>query len=207
MKKFLSLSLVFLLIISLLTACKKSDQIDFDKFRGVSVNGTFITKKQIYDRIKINEIRNKAILKTFKKSFTDENQINTEYEKAKSPTEPQAVINELIKAEVLRKNIKNPLSYDTTKEYFDKEYALLKTDTSQKVYLEALNEVLKETGISEEEYLKLSYPYAYDFYNNIAAGTEFSTSNNYDSSLDTTPEKQFEDYVNSLIENSEIIYK
>ncbi len=169
-----------------------------------------ITNQQIENRIEIHKIRNEAYYKTFQKSYTNEQTINTVYEKVKEPTDYEGVANRLAEAEVIRRDLENigkVISFENAKEYTDSDFALTKTDTSQALYHTSLKEVLEEHNISEDKFLELLYEYAYDFYNLQNAQTIFANSEDYNASSEKSLDEQFAEYKAKLMKKADITYK
>ncbi len=203
------ISLVLIVILLLFTAsCKQNKAvITEENFNGVTVSNTLITTEQVLERIKVNNIRNKAFYKTFSKAYTDKKQIDSAYESIKAPTDFEGALNELIEAEVLRQNAKNPISLEKAKELYNTEFSYTKTEASQKNFYESLKEVLKENNMSEAEFTELNYSLAYDSYNILNAKSEFANNDGIQKDATKTINEQFYSYKQELIKSTKIIYK
>lgn len=125
-----------------------------------------ITEQEITDRILINEITNEAYAGCFSESLqsNETEKYTKEYSK---PTSREDVIEELTRAKFMRSVLENEkcsVDYNEAKKAAEEEYKRMKTDDTSAEYYKSLKAVLDKRNITEEQYLKLTYDYAYDLY-------------------------------------------
>lgn len=125
-----------------------------------------ITEQEITDRILINEITNEAYEGCFSASLqgNEAEKYTKEYSK---PTSREDVIEELTRAKFMRSVLekeKCSVDYSEAKKTAEEEYERMKTDDTSAEYYKSLKAVLDKRNITEEQYLKLTYDYAYDLY-------------------------------------------
>ncbi len=125
-----------------------------------------ITEQEITDRILINEITNEAYEGCFSESLqsNEAEKYTKEYSKS---TSREDVIEELTRAKFMRSVLekeKCSVDYNEVKKAAEDEYERMKTDDTSAEYYKSLKAVLDKRNITEEQYLKLTYDYAYDVY-------------------------------------------
>ena len=125
-----------------------------------------ITEQEITDRILINEITNETYAGCFSASLqgTDAEKYIKQYSK---PTSRKNVIEELKRARFMKSVLekeKCSVDYNEVKKAAEDEYERMKTDDTSAEYYKSLKAVLDKRNITEEQYLKLTYDYAYDLY-------------------------------------------
>lgn len=181
-----------------------------------SYNTSFkITEEQIENRILINKITNAVYKDCFFNSASEEDakKYITEYSRS---TEYNEVVDELTRAELMNSILTTEncaVEYGEAKKNADKEYERMRTDNVSKGYYESLKKVLSELNISEEEYKKLSYDYAYDVYSETSFNAWFiksrhykdtqSSENLYDDK-NSDMQKQVEAYLNNIMKKVEV---
>lgn len=125
-----------------------------------------ITEQEITDRILINEITNEAYEGCFSESLqsNEAEKYTKEYSKS---TSREDVIEELTRAKFMRSVLekeKCSVDYNEVKKAAEDEYERMKTDDTSAEYYKSIKAVLDKRNITEEQYLKLTYDYAYDVY-------------------------------------------
>ena len=125
-----------------------------------------ITEQEITDRILINEITNEAYEGCFSASLqgNEAEKYKKEYSK---PTSRGDVREELTRAKFMRSVLekeKCSVDYSEAKKTAEEGYERMKTDDTSAEYYKSLKAVLDKRNITEEQYLKLTYDYAYDLY-------------------------------------------
>ncbi len=149
-----------------------------------------VSDKQIENRLLYNQISNK----TYKICL----QYNEEqYKKVELPTEREAVKEQLefdIAVCNLAKKKGVSIDRDQTDSFAKSEFEIMKTDSSQEIYKEALFKVLEQENISQDKYMELGCEKAYYLYNTVALKQEFQKTY-YDSSSKMNLDEQFEKYV------------
>lgn len=125
-----------------------------------------ITEQEIADRILINEITNETYAGCFSASLqgTDAEKYIKQYSK---PTSRKNVIEELKRTRFMKSVLekeKCSVDYNEVKKAAEEEYERMKTDDTSAEYYKSLKAVLDKRNITEEQYLKLTYDYAYDVY-------------------------------------------
>lgn len=209
MKRLFSLCLAVLFCV-LATSCGAVGKPPLEKHVVASVNGVIITETQLEERVLHNEIWNDAYKRLFDAVYTDEMQKEMAYSGVVVSVKKNEVLNEMIIAEVIRQDLeenKMLITKAKTKEAFDSEYELMKTDESQREFYEALTAALEAKGISESRFRELKLDESHDKLNMIVARTQFSESADYDESSQTPFEVQFEEYCEELKNRSKTIYK
>ena len=125
-----------------------------------------ITEQEIADRILINEITDETYAGCFSASLqgTDAEKYIKQYSK---PTSRKNVIEELKRTRFMKSVLekeKCSVDYNEVKKAAEEEYERMKTDDTSAEYYKSLKAVLDKRNITEEQYLKLTYDYAYDVY-------------------------------------------
>lgn len=135
----------------------------FFKFHNTSYE---ITEEEIKNRALINEITNEVYEDCFAKGFSGDEaeKYITEYHR---PTEYDEVVNELARSELINSILTSEgcaLNYDEAKQTTDREYQRMKNEETSAEYYKSLKAVLNKHNITEDQYLNLTYDYAYDIY-------------------------------------------
>lgn len=179
-----------------------------------------ITEQEIQNRILINEITNEIYADCFSKSLQDTD--SEKYiEKYSKSTNRDDVVNELICAKIMRTVLKAEncsVEYEKAKETAEQEFVQMKTDETSAEYRKSIETVLDMRNITEEEYIKLLYDYAYDIYTESNFNSWFLKNKyQYDDSesgsafkyADEYPEKekQIKEYLDKKIDKAKIIIK
>ena len=154
-----------------------------------------ITEQEITDRILINEITNEAYAGCFSASLqgTEAEKYTKEYS---NPTSREDVIEELTRAKFMRSVLekeKCSVDYNEAKKAAEEEYERMKTDDTSAEYYKSLKVVLDKRNITEEQYLKLTYDYAYDVYSETDFNAWFLKNKYKYDDTDRDPELKYAD--------------
>lgn len=188
MKKVFYLLLFLLCFCIILTGCSNVK------------NNTGIDKQDIENRILYNKITNSTNKVYLKDVFGDD--FEDQYKSVILPEKEEEIKESLIKDFAIVKCCKEKgilIEKDTAIQYASLEFVNLKTDDSQEQYASALERVLSENKISENDYLMLLHDYAYYKYNSIALKAYFK-KNLYNDTENTTLDEQFYAFVETLLE-------
>ena len=190
MKQIISIVLILSMLLLFCSACSKQPEED-----GVlaQIKGVGITKQQVENRILMNQIRAEAYANTALASVTDDLNAVTQEDALQELLECEAVRWQLLRAGTL-------IPRDQTDKNFDDEFAMLKTDQQQAPFYETLKKALEAHQVTEEEYVALSYDFAYDYYNMVYAKHVFFQS------VGAT-EEGFNTYLEDLVKSLEVEYR
>lgn len=158
----ISITIVAVILCSILTVLIVK-QIDFHTYK----TSYKITEEQIENRILINEITNAINKDCFLKVFSDKEEAEKYIADYHRPTEYDEVVNELARAELIKSILTSKgcaLNYDEAKQTADREYQRMKNEETSAEYYKSLKAVLNKHNITEDQYLNLTYDYAYDIY-------------------------------------------
>lgn len=164
------------------------------------VNGVSITEQQVANRMKVNQIRNQAYTTALQAALAGDDR-----KEAAGATDEKGALRELIEGEVIRHQVAQDgtlLSREQAQQQFDREYALLKTNETQKTFYDCLNDAFVLYEVNEDEYIRLSYDFAYDAYNTALAKAAFVKSEAYSPDAAEDSDSQFALYINDLVEQA-----
>ena len=173
------------------------------------VNGVDITREQVENTLKFNEIQIEALYKVLLQSTGSEEKTEgmLKGSRKKFPVTESEVLTRSIQGEAVCQQMEkqgNLLSSQETMKAFDKEFALMKTDENQKSFYTVLQQVLASRKITLEEYEKLGKAQSYYFYNMLLAKQTFAKENNGDETPSQTLDVQFDEYLNKLVEKAKV---
>lgn len=168
-----------------------------------------ITEQEITDRILINEITNEAYEGCFSESLQS-NEAEKYIKQYSKPTSRKNVIEELKRAKFMRSVLekeKCSVDYSEAKKAAEEEYERMKTDDTSAEYYKSLKAVLDKSNITEEQYLKLTYDYAYDLYSETDFNAWFLKNKYKYDDTDRDPELKYADEYPGKDEQIDAYYK
>ncbi len=192
MKKIIVLLLICLIALSFCACAENPYYISAD---------IDISENEITDMILFNKISNQINYEYLSSVFTEPD-LSKQYEKVVLPEDKAKVENYLLKHNLIVEKCKDfdvHLTTDDTTKTALSEYDLLKQDTSQAKYYNAILSVLDKNSITEADYLKLIEKGAYYKYNTVSLKKYFS-ENIFDESKGTTLDEQYDYYINKLLD-------
>lgn len=172
-----------------------------------SVNGVNISEQQVQERIKINQINNQVYADYLTNTIADGETLSSYLANSIRSTEKKAVVQELVKAEVLRQDLAKKgiaLTQEQTRQMWDSEFQALQTQEAQKGLYDGLQKSLQSFPMETEDYVQLSYSLAYDTYNIAKAKQTFTGSKAYHEDFILTADNQFELYTYQLMQKAKI---
>ncbi len=165
-------------------------------FCGCQTKNSAVSEKEVKNRVIYNKVTNAAQKDFFNYAFAEGSEekptILSENEKdAKKDIETDLKICSDCKDKKIL------ISKSAAKKAAKKEFKNLKSDSSQKEYYDFLSKAIKENGLSESEFIDITYENAYYFYNRAALKSYFQ-SNLYDSDSNLSLDEQFVNYTDNL---------
>lgn len=174
-----------------------------------TVNDVKISLQRLNDRIKYAEIMNEAYITTFNEVYSNEKEKNEQITKIILSTEKEKVLEEMITAEIIRQDLKKKnkcISRRNVEKTVDLEFEFMKEDVSQQTFYKNLKNVLLKNNLSEKDFLKLMYVFAFDQYNYNQAERIFFESIKNDKNNIMLQKEKFIDYINILRKSKSIVY-
>lgn len=205
MKKLITFLLVCLMAVSFCACAKKSHDEPTDiniaeNLYKVSVDIN-IAENEISDMLLFNKISNQINYEYLSTVFA-EPELSKQYENVVLPEDEAEVEASLLESKLVAQKCKeygvHLTTEDTTKTALG-EYDLLKQDTSQARYYNAILSVLNKNSITEADYLKIIEKQAYYKYNSVSLKRYFAEKI-FDASKGTTLDEQYDYYINKLVD-------
>lgn len=205
MKKLITFSLICLMAVSFCGCAENPHDVSTDSniaenLYDVSVDIS-IAENEISDMLLLNKISNQINYEYLSYVFAEPD-LSKQYENVFLPEDEAEVEASLLKNKLIVEKCKefdvHLTEEDTTKIALG-EYDLLKQDSSQVKYYDAVLLVLDKNSIIEADYLKLIEKQAYYTYNSVSLKRYFSEKI-FDDSKGTTLDEQYDYYTNKLVD-------
>ena len=189
MKKFVSIILCLVLLLSF-CGCNGDNNTNIE-----------VSEKEISDTVFLNKITNQANHNYLSYAFAEPD-LTEQYEKVVLAEDAAEVKDYLIESKIIVEECKEfdiLITQEETKNAVETEHNRIK-EPSQEEYYNALLSALEQNNITETEYLSLLESDSYYKYNKISLKNHFSDKK-YDSSKSESLDKQFEQYIDKLVED------